>query len=427
MNFNLFIAGRIGKKSASNGRLSRISNTIATVSVAISFMVMIVAIAIANGFREEIRGKASGFSGDITLTAPGVSIENHLYPTTRPSYIGKLDSLEFIKSVNAVSYRSGLLKNGNEIQGIVVKGIDGRYDMEFFRNHLIEGEIPQFTLHIPSEETGSANSAAPSNEIIISKRLANMLNYKVGDKAQAYFIGDDVRIRLFTIAGIFDARLEEIDKSLIIADAGHISKLNGWKDGEVSGYEVLLKKSYRDNTAKVAAKLEEFLYNNTADNDPSLVPTTLQERYYILFDWLHLLDTNVYIILALMIAVAGFNMVSGLLIILFERISHIGLLKSLGMRNKDIASIFLYRASFIVLKGMAAGNLAAILFCLLESQYRFIKLNPTNYFVSFVPIEITPSTIIAIDIAAFITVMLILTIPCHIIGKISPSKTLAVK
>ncbi len=423
MDLKLLIAGRIGKRVSSNGKLSRISNTIATLSVGISIAVMILSIAISNGFRNEIREKTSGFSGDITLSAPGVDITNHLYPIKPLSFIEKLDSLPYIKKAAPVAYRTAILKSDDAIQGVMFKGIDGNYDMEFFAKYLQEGSLPDYSI----KKDSASKAMPPSGDIMISRRLADMLGYKVGDKTLAYFVDDNVQLRRFTIKGIFNAQLDELDKALVIADIRHISRVNGWKNGEVSGYEIVLDKKRRSSADECAADIEKILYENTADEDDSVAANTLEERFYILFDWLHLLDMNVLIILALMMAVAGFNMVSGLLIMLFERISQIGLFKALGMKDGDISKVFLYRSSFIVAKGMLIGDIIAILFCWVEKTYKVVTLDPSNYFVSYVPIDISATTIIAINVAAFLLMMLILMIPCHMISRISPAKTLVVK
>lgn len=423
MNLNILIAQRIGKKAAAKGKLSRISNIIASVSVALSIVIIIVAIAVAGGFRNEIREKASGFSGDITLQAPGVDITNHHYPILPLSFIGKIDSLEGVKSVVPVSYRAGLLKSDNQIQGVLFKGVDSSYDLGFFESCLVEGSLPDYT--IKKDSTGY--TLPPSNNILISERLSNLLGYRNGDKVLAYFVDEDVTLRRFTVCGIYNAQLDELDKALIIADSRHISHLNGWKNGELSGYEIFLEKRYRNMAEKYSEKIDGTIYRYSSDEDSSVIPQALSERYWILFDWLHLLDINVVIILALMIAVAGFNMVSGLLIILFERISQIGLLKAIGMRERDIIRIFLYRAASIVLAGLIPGTIIAMLFCYIENRYRLIPLNPANYFVDHVPAKIDLLTVISIDIAAFAVVMLIMLIPCRMISRISPATTLKVE
>ena len=423
MNLNVLIAHRIGKKAAGKGKLSKISNIIASVSVGLSIAIMIIAIAIACGFRSEIWEKASGFSGDITIQSPGVDITNHQYPIYPLSYTKELASLPFVESIQRVSYRPGTIKTQDHIPGVLFKGIGSDYNLKFYKKHLIEGELPDYT---PKQDS-TGRVLPPSNQIVISKRLAQMLNFKCGDKATAYFIDEDVTLRRFTICGIFDAQLDELDKALVLADERHISRLNKWKEGELSGYEITVKDKFRNRTAKCLDAIDEAIYKHSTEDDPSIVPSSLDERYYILFDWLHLLDLNVVIILALMIAVAGFNMISGLLIILFERISQIGLFKALGMRTNDIIKIFLYRAASIVLAGLVPGNLAAIAFCMLEKHFKFISLDPTSYFVNHVPVKIDAITIILLNVTAFVLIMLIMLIPCRMISKISPSKSLKVE
>ena len=412
MNLNLFIAGKFGQHTTSNGRLTRLSNIIATTSVGISIAIMIISIAIANGFRSEIREKASGFNGDITLSAPGIDITNHQYPIRALPFIGKIDSLPEVESVHPVAYRAGLLKSDTQIQGVMVKGIDSGYNLNFFANFLTEGELPDFS--------------QPSNDILISRRLADLLEYKIGDKVLAYFVEDDVQVRSFNIKGIFNAQLDELDKSLVIADMRHVARVNGWKNGELSGYEIILKNKNEERTGACAEKIEEILFRNTGENDDSVVANTLEDRFYVLFDWLHLLDVNVFVILSLMVIVAGFNMISGLLILLFERISQIGLLKALGMKDKEIYKIFIWRATFTVCKGLVAGNAVAVLLCWLENKYKFVELDPVNYFVNYVPIDVTASTIIIINIVAFALIMLAMLVPCMFISKVSPAKTIVV-
>ena len=235
MDLNLFIANKIGKRTSSNGKLSRISNIIATVSVGISIAVMIVAIAIANGFRGEIREKASGFNGDITLSAPGIDITNHLYPIKPLSFAGKIDSLPQVERIHPVAYRTALFKSDTQIQGVLMKGVGEGYNMEFFANCLTEGTLPDYS--VKKDSTGRA--LAPSNDILISRRLADMLGFKTGEKVLTYFVEEDVQLRRFNVKGIFNAQLDELDKSLVIADIRHISRANGWKEGELSGYELI--------------------------------------------------------------------------------------------------------------------------------------------------------------------------------------------
>ena len=412
MNFNLFLANKIGSKADATGRLSRLGTTISVVSVALSFAVIIVAVAVSNGFRGEIGGKARGFAGDVTLAEPGLEIAGESGPVNgNLSYKGKIEALPFVERMSGVAYKHGILKTNEEIGGVLFKGVDSTYNMDFYGRYLVDGELPKLS------------GRRISNEIMVSRRLADMLQYKVGDKVVAYFVGDEVRVRSFNLVGIFDAQLEQLDKFLAIADLRHVQRLNGWED-EVSGFEIFLGKEPLD--AEIAA-IEDVVFENQLESDTPVVPVSLQEKYYVLYDWLHLLDLNVLIILALMIAVAGFNMVSGLLIMLFERISQIGLLKSLGMTNPAISGIFLTKSALVVLKGMLWGNGIAVLLCLLQSNFNIIALNPDNYFVSSVPVEFSFTWIAGMNLIAFVAIILIMLLPCLFISRIDPATTMRVK
>lgn len=410
MNLNLFLADKIGSKADSTGRLSRTGTVISVVSVALSIAVIIVATAVSNGFRSEIGGKARGFSGDIVLAPPGEDIISEGGPVNI-SYKDKIMELPFVERVEGVSYRHGILKTADEISGVLFKGVDSTCSMEFYARYLDEGRLPELI------------GKSISNEIMVSRGLADMLNYKVGDKVDAYFVGEQVRVRRFNLVGIFDAQLEQLDKYLALADIRHIARLNGWEGG-VSGYEVYLS----SETAPMHLEaIDDVIYSNSAEGDSPVAATALQDKYYMLFDWLRLLDVNVFIILALMIAVAGFNMVSSLLIMLFERISQIGLLKAMGMTNGAVSRIFLTKSAMVVLRGMLWGNAAAVLLCLLQKYFGIISLNPDNYFVSAVPVDFSFIGILGMNLVAFAAIMLIMLLPCMFISRISPAATMRVK
>ena len=412
MNFNLFLAKKIGNKADSTGKLSRTGTIISIVSVALSIAVIIIAVSVSNGFRSEIGGKARGFMGDITLAEPGLDITGESGPvSSNPTYMERLSALESVDRISGVSYRKGILKTGEEIGGVLFKGLDSTYNMEFYSRYLTEGRLPQL------------GGKRISNEIMMSKRLAQMLGYKVGDKVTAYFVDDQVKVRRFDLTGIFDAQLEQLDKYLAIADIRHINRLNGWEEG-YSGYEIFLKD---EDTEKHLLDIEDIIYQYTTEDDTPLVPASLQEKYYILYDWLRLLDLNVLIVLALMIAVAGFNMVSGLLIMLFERISQIGLLKAMGMTNNAVSRIFLTKSALVVLQGMLWGNAIAIALCLVQMNFNVITLDPQNYFVSAVPIDFNLPWIIGMNAVSFAAIMLIMILPCHFISRIDPAATMRVK
>jgi ABC-type transport system, involved in lipoprotein release, permease component len=415
MNFNIVIAKRIGNKSDSTGRMSRLGNRISVIAVTLSVAIIIISIAVSNGFRKEIRYKVRGFASDIVISAPGADVMSGEYPINyNLSGIKEVRELPYVESVSPVSYRSGLIREKGEISGLFLKGVDENYNMDFYAKHLVAGELPKY----------SCDSV--SKEVVISKRLADALGYSVGDKIYSFFAGDVLKMKNLEIVGIFNAQLEQLDKVLAIADIKLVNELNGWKK-EVSGFEIFTDNSNLNNEDYRYNKIMDIIYSSTTDQDSSVMVSTLKDRFYILFDWLHLLDLNVYIILALMIAVAGFNMVSGLLIMLFERIAQIGLLKAMGMTNKNVSKIFLIKAAIVVLKGMLYGNVLAILICLVQKNFNLIELNPEFYFVSYIPIDFNLINIVAVNIISFLLIMLIMLVPTHFISKVSPANTMRVK
>lgn len=403
MNLNLYIAKKIKTSS---------SNTIACASVAISILVMFMAMVISDGFKREIKETSVGFSGEVFLLSPGQDITNQLYPISgRPSYIDKIHSLKGIESVNDVAYTSGMLKSDESVQGIMFKGVDSTYSLDFFEKYLVEGTLPDF----------SGKSA--SNQILISERLASLMNYKCGDKITAYFVGESVRVRRFTISGLYNVRLDEMDKTLAIVDIRQTRRLNGWESDQVSNIEIKLAAGA--NADKICSEIEEIILDRPWDDD-SVIASQIRYIYPHIFDWLDLLNMNVLIILILMIVVAGFNMISGLLIILFEKTSMIGLLKALGMKTRDICRVFIYRGSFIVIKGMVIGNVFAIILSILQGVFHIIPLDPANYFVDHVPVYVNVPKIVILNVASFALMILIMIIPSFFIARVQPEKTIKV-
>ena len=404
MNLNLFIAKKIKTSS---------SNAIACASVAISILVMFMAIVISDGFKKEIKATSVGFSGEVFLIAPGQDITNHLYPIGgRPSYIDKVKGIKGVKSVNEVAYSAGMLKSEESVQGIIFKGVDSTYSLDFFGKYLVEGELPDF------------RGKRSSNQILISKRLANLMNYSCGDRITAYFVGESVRIRRFTITGLYDVQLDELDKTLAIVDIRQTRRLNGWENDQVSNIEISL--TPKGDFRKVGYEIDRIMLEEPWKDD-SVVVSHVRHIYPHIFDWLDLLNMNVLIIMILMIVVAGFNMISGLLIILFEKISMIGLLKALGMRTVDICKVFIYRGSFVVVKGLVIGNILAIVLSTLQSVFHVIKLNPANYFVDHIPIYVNIPKILILNLCSFAVMILIMIIPSLFIARVQPDKTIKVQ
>ncbi|EKD31914.1 MAG: hypothetical protein ACD_77C00219G0011 [uncultured bacterium] len=413
MKTNIFIAKTLWKHGSIKG-LGSTSSLVAGISVAVSMIVMLLAIAISDGFKREIRDKAIGFSGGIVLSSPGIETTTYQYPVESDlSYIKDIINIPGVISVQSYACRSGIIKNGEEIQGILLKGVDSNYNWTFFKNSLVDGKLPDYS------------DSASAKEIMLSSRLAKMMAIKVGDPVQVYFVGDIVKARKFTLAGIYDAQLEEIDKTFVIANISEIQSLNGWRRNEVSGIEVI--SSDPDKLEETSETIKNIIHNKGVESDPSISVVTTMDQYPHLFDWLLLLDFNVLVVLIIMITVAGANMISGLLIILFEKISMIGLLKSLGMRDSSIHRIFLYRAMMIISRGMLAGNLIAFILLLLQQRFKIIGLDPVNYFVKYVPVHIDWFKMVTVNITAFLLIILLLYIPSRFISNISPDKSLRIK
>lgn len=384
------VTGFISGKLRFRGRL-------VIVSIALSFLVMIISVSVSSGFRNEIRDALSAATGDIQLVPSDLDWLSENSPIGRePSYLSCIDSLSGIKSVSPVVYRAGIVKNAGNVHGVLFKGVE----------NFTAPDSVAFPVSIPS-------------------RLASILSLEPGDSFQAYFVGDRVKVRKFTAVSVYPDPAEADDRQVIYARLSDIQRLNGWDSLQVSAFEIMLEDGYRTEAAMRALSDEigtaALVYSS--EEDASVISRTSADMAPQLFDWLSLIDFNVLVVLLLMTAVAGFNMISGLLILLFENISTIGILKSLGMTDRAIAKVFLRSSSSLVLKGMAAGNILAFLFCLLQKTTRFITLDPDNYFISYVPVHLDVYKILAADAAAYVVIMLLLLLPSMFISRIDPAKT----
>lgn len=410
MSASRFIALKL---SDGDGRLSHTSNTIAWISVCLSVAIMIIAIAVVAGFKAEIRGRATGFMGSVMLIQPGQAPLNEQYPfSEKLSYRERLAAEPGVTGVSGVAWRSGLIKTDENIDGLYFKGVDSLYDFSFFDDCLVAGELPDYHGRI-------------SNDILLSRTTASKLGFDVGDDVVVYFIGEEVKVRKFRLSGLYDAGLEEIDTKMAVADRRHIQRLNGWAADEVSSIEIRI-----DPDASVEAmneRVEELIYTSMQESDKALFVTNVKKLYGHLFDWLSLLDLNVLMILLLMVVVAGFNMISAILIILFEKISTIGLLKALGMTSREVTKVFLLRAGRLVGKGMLWGNVLGIGLCLIQYWTHVIRLDPANYFVDAVPIRLSLGSILLLDLVAGLLIMALISLSARFIARVSPDRTMRVE
>ena len=388
MNASGFIAGRL-----------RFKGKMAMICIAISFLVMIISVSISSGFRNEIRRGVASFCGDIQLSPLDMNyISEESSISSNPSFLPSILNVDGVTGAEPVIYRAGIVKSGENIHGVLFKGVEGR------------------------DSLGGLGVSIPS-------RLADMLSLNVGDPMLTYFVSERVKARRFTVKDIYPSLLDVDDNLLVYAGLQDMQRLNGWDSTRVSSLEVSLAEAYRPALLMTAAKDEvgSIALLEQGDDDDTMVATSVMDRYPQLFDWLNLIDSNVLLILVLMTVVAGFNMISGLLILLFRSISTIGLLKSMGMTDKAISSVFLRVSSNLVLKGMLIGNGLALLFCLVQGTTHFIKLNPVNYFISFVPVFVNVPFILAADLVSYLVIMLLLQLPCRFISKVDPAQTVRVR
>jgi len=403
VNYELFIARRIikGGKGGFSGPVIRIS----VISVALGLAVMIIAVAIVTGFQQQIRDKITGFGAHIQIAKfdSNNSFEYSPVSKVQPFY-PSFEKENGIKHIQVFAVKAGIIQTSDQIQGVVLKGVDRDFDWTYFRDKLVEGK------------TFITGKADPNDSVIVSKSLASLLKLKTGDALRTYFIiNNQARARRFLISGIYNTGLEEFDKLYIFGDIGHIQKLNGWDSTEISGFEVLLDR-FDDLDA-----MNEKIYKNIGYD---LDTRTIRDMYPQLFDWLELQDMNVIIILVLMILVSGIAMISTLLILILERSNMIGILKALGARNFSIRQVFLYNAAFIITRGLLWGNLVGISICLLQKYFGIIHLNEESYFMSVVPINLDLLHLFLLNAGTMLVCVLMLIIPSLVISKIVPAKAI---
>jgi lipoprotein-releasing system permease protein len=406
-----FIARRITTDKTTGTKLSRLTVRIATGSVAVSVAVMLLAMMVLAGFQSEIRDKVVGLTGHVVLN----NYDGNMSFEAAPIDIGRADipailRLKGVRHAQPVATKGGIIQTNDEIQGAVLKGVDGTYDPQFFNSCLVEGEVPAYS------------DTVLSNRVLVPLRLARQLRLDTGSRFDMYFVQSPPRVRRFTVGGIYNAQLDDMVNALVVCDINHIRTLNGWSREQASAVEVFTG-DFKQMDA-VAETIDDMQAFNMDDDGVRLKVQTVTDLYPFLFDWLNLLDMNVWIILLLMLLVGGFNMISGLLIMVFEKTSMIGLLKALGMRNAGVQRIFLYRAAFITLKGMVWGNLIAFAAGLLQQHFHFIALNPVTYYVDSVPVLLQPVPMLLVNVFGFAGITLLLALPVLVLSRISPDRTI---
>lgn len=412
MSLSLFLAKRIYKDPQNKEQASRPAIRIATIGVAIGIIVMLLSTCIILGFKQTIKDKVVGFGGHIQVANFLTHQTTDSYPIIVNDSIKRvIKKIDGVQHVSTFALKQGILKTNTDFLGISFKGVTKDFDNSFITQHLISGKFPLF---------GTPKS---KKSIVISATIANKLNLKEGDKVFAYFIDDnDVRIRTFRVAGIYETNLSLFDNVTCFIDLQNVIKLNNWTNNQATGMEVTINNFDRLN--EVSAQFVNKI-NRTVDAEGNTYSSqTIKELVPQIFSWLNLLDINVWIILSLMILVASVTMVSGLLIIILERTNMIGLLKALGAKNKVIRSTFLYFAFFIIVRGMIIGNSIAFLLLLIQKYMGVVKLDANIYYVSVVPVQLNIPIIVLINLATVIISILVLIIPSYLIAHIHPSKSI---
>ncbi|MBI9055649.1 MAG: ABC transporter permease [Bacteroidales bacterium] len=411
MNTELFIAKRIFSDKSVKKSISQPIMTIAIVGIALGLAVMILSVAIVTGFKSEISNKIIGFGSHIQIVNYDTNISFETEPINKAqSFYADINNLMGIKNIQEFAIKAGIIKTKTDIQGVVLKGVGADFDWSFFDQNLVDGK------------SFRVNDSSKTDDILISKFIANLLKLNVGDKIIAYFIQDPMRMRPFVISGIYETSLAEFDEKFALIDIKHIQRLNNWNENQISGFEVLINDFSRlDKMTEDVRDIVGFHFN---PDGSKLKVLSIKEKYPQMFEWLKLTDMNVWVILILMIAVAGFNMISGLLIIILERTSMIGILKAMGTKNWSIRKIFLYQSGFIISKGLIWGNIIGLLICFLQFQFQIFKLDPTSYYLEAVPINLKVWHILALNVGTLFITVLMLIIPSYIISRLSPEKTI---
>ncbi len=412
MNFPLFIARKIYSGNDDKRKVSRPAIRIATFGVAIGLAVMIVTVSVVLGFKQTIRNKVVGFGSHIQIESL-LAIGNQLELNDSTTDI--LGHMAGISHIQRFAMSQGILKTDSDFLGVAFKGVDENYDLTFIGQHIADGKLPAFS------------SQKSSNKLLISKYIADRLQLKADDKVFAYFITDGgVKARKFTVAAIYQTNMNKFDQALCFTDIYTTRKLNAWDGSNIySGAEMTVDDL--DMLDPIANDLaQEIKFINTQVSDPSLALSskTIYEAYPQIFSWLDLLDINVWIILALMVCVAGFTMISGLLIIILERTQMIGILKALGARNKTIRHTFLWFAAFIIGKGLLLGDVIGIGVVLLQQHFGIVTLDPETYYVKEAPMELNLPVIVALNVATLLISVFVLIAPSYLISFIHPAKSM---
>ena len=408
MNYEYFLAKRIIGNKSYKSSVSAPIIKIGIAAIAISTIVMLIAIATGIGLEHKIRDKAVAFNGHITISNfDSNASEGAQVPISKDQvFYPEFNSVEGVSHVQAVANKFGIIRTNTDFEGLFLKGVGTDYDWRYFKEFLIEGRLPTYTQKY-------------SNEVLISKYLADRLGFVVGDSFQMYFMKSDPSqppsIMKYVVVGIFNSGFEELDKTYVIGDINHVQRLNRWSKDQIGNFEVFIS-NYND-----LDRLGNEVYAQTPS---TLDAMTVKQKYATIFEWIPIFTTNIYGIIGIMILVGAINMITALLVLILERTQMIGILKALGSSNWSIRKLFLYNASYLIACGLFWGNLIGIGILLLQKQFEFLKLDPSVYYVTVAPVYLDWTYVVLLNLMTFVLCLLMLLIPSFLISKIMPVKAI---
>lgn len=408
MNLPLFISQRLIASKKHQNSISAPIIKIGIVSIALGIVVMLIAIATGTGLQKKIKEKVSGFNGHIQIVNFDTNQSSfNLVPIeNNQELINQLKLNKAIQHIQSFAKKAGIIKTAVDFEGIIVKGVDAQYDWNFFKDYLIEGQIPSYKDSI-------------SNEVLLSKTLADNLHLKLNDTIKVWFVREEADkpplVRSWKIKGIYNTGFPDFDNSYLIADIKHLQKINKWEKNQVGGIELFV------NDFSQIDAIGKKIYSEIPTN---LNSTTVVEQFQMIFEWISLFDKNIYVIITLMIFVAGFNIITALLVLILEQTRMIGILKAMGAANHQIRKIFIYQATYLVVRGLIWGNVIGIGLLLLQKYFGIVSLNPETYYVNTAPVYLHLTYIVVLNIGVVAVTYLMLIIPSFYITKISPVKAI---
>lgn len=411
VNVEHFIAKRLSGKQNGSKNLSKPFALISTVAIGLSLAIMIIGISVLTGFKREISQKTIGFASHIQI----VNFDGNTSFETNPisnnqDFLPQIQAIDGVEHIQQFAVKPGILKTGTDIHGVVLKGIASDFDWSFIKKSLVEGSIIEL------------NDSTASNQIIISQNIASLLKLKVGDKVDMYFVQQPPRVRRFTVNGIYNTQMGELDNLFVIGDLRHIRSINGWNDDQITGFEIFIDDF--DNLEDLTLAVDDIAGLRFFEDGSKLRVYNIIDKYPQTFDWLGLQNLNLIILILLMLIVAGINMISALLIMILERTNMIGVLKALGAGNGIVRKIFMYQSAYIIGKGLFWGNVVGVALCYIQHRYGVIGLDPENYYLDTVPININLLHIALLNLGTFAVTLAMLVVPSMIISRISPEKTI---